>query len=181
MIETGANVDVKLPNSEWTLLHILFRHYPHSNLIELVRLLIQKGVEINTKRSPDDGWTILHILCTSYPHDNLVDLFRLLNDNDVDLNAKSSNGLNALHLILTFRCEHPNLLDLIRLLIENGVDVALPLSHPCGRSLSPFHFLFRNPPVHYSYDYLKLTWLNYLLPMDGQSFIPFVANTTTQT
>jgi len=72
LIEEGFDVTIK--NFEGcTALHYLCEFYAHSNLINLVRLLIGKGIDVNAKIATD-GSKALHCLCQYYSHDNLIDL-----------------------------------------------------------------------------------------------------------
>jgi len=96
-------------------------YYPHDNLICLVRLLIEKGVDVSVK--DPEGWTLLHLLCRNYSNNNLIELVKLLIDNGIDIKAELvDDGLTALHF-LCMNYTHDNLIDLVRLLIEKGVDV----------------------------------------------------------
>jgi len=152
-VENGADVKVKLA-SHWnaTLLHILCKYYPHSNLSNLVHLLVDNGVDINQTSAVK--WTALNTLFINYPHDNLVDLIRLFIDKGADLSVTTTNGLNALYLVAGFQREHPKILEVARLLIENGVDVSL--NHPDRKFnfSSPLEFLFRNQPTHFTKEYV---------------------------
>ena len=57
----------------WTALHQLSRFYINVNLIELVNLLVENGVDVAAKEYIR-GWTELHFLRRNYEHDYLIDV-----------------------------------------------------------------------------------------------------------
>ena len=59
--DESVDVNVKSPEKLKPLLQ-LCSYYPHNNLIDLVRLLIKRGVDVNA-RTPE-GFTVLHPLST---------------------------------------------------------------------------------------------------------------------
>jgi ankyrin repeat protein len=80
--------------------------------IDIVKLLIDKGADVNAKSS--NGWTALMLASeTGY-----IDIAKLLIDKGADVNAKSSNGWTA--LMLASKAGH---IDIVKLLIDKGVDV----------------------------------------------------------
>ena len=87
---------------ENTPLHILCHYYKNEtrneNLINLIKLLIEKGAEVNaTDRL---GSTPLHWLCRYYHEskENLVTMVRLFTEKDNDvINARDKNGWTLLH------------------------------------------------------------------------------------
>lgn len=115
----------------YNALHFLCWFYPHSDLIDHARLLIDKGIDVNRKTRAgafrptlllDDqpreydwnssdrgprGSTPLHLLCFRYRHDNLVDLVQLLIVSGVHVSARiaAMNQPDASD-ILTVHNEH---------------------------------------------------------------------------
>ena len=75
-------------NTGWTPLHVVCFYYKNENLIEIVRLLIQHGAEVNAKKV--DGKTPLHLVCQYYKNSNLMDLVHLLIENGADSNVAQS-------------------------------------------------------------------------------------------
>jgi len=121
LIENGIHLNHRSRYNGWTALHYLLQHYKHDDLINLVTLLINSGVDVKAKSS--DGWTALHILCQKYTHNNLAEIIQLLISNGVDINARTtSKGLTVLH-ILCQNYTHSNLFDIIKLLLEKNVNI----------------------------------------------------------
>ncbi len=74
----------------------LTRNYRHQNLIHLVRLLLQRGVDANATGL--DTFNALHNLCAYYEQRDLPDLIQLLKVCRIDLEAKTKYGQTALSL-----------------------------------------------------------------------------------
>jgi len=113
-------VQLLTPNG-LTALHSLCLFYDHTNLIDFLPSLIERGIVINAK-TPMDGQTALHLLCRRYSHDDLIHIFEWLIENSADVNAKDFKGLTALHC-LCFFYKHENLINLVQLLIDRGADI----------------------------------------------------------
>lgn len=105
----------------WNATLLLCQHYSGRDLIDLIRLLIERGVDVNYR--DDNGWNALLFLCQSwYADESLIDLIRLLVDRGIDLKATTKDGWNA--LLLLSRCyQHENLVHIIRLLMDGGIDL----------------------------------------------------------
>ncbi len=98
-ITQQQHVNARAPDG-WTPLHFVCQYYRGGvgKLIELVRLLIEKGANVNASTS--DGWTPLHILCSSYIHNDLNGLVELLIDNNREvITAETSEGLKAHYML----------------------------------------------------------------------------------
>ncbi len=98
----------------------LCRFYDKENLIDIVRLLIDKNIDVNCKTNGGDN--ALHTVCLNYDKENLIEIVRLLIEKYIDVNCRNYNGWNALHFV----CEYynkENLIDIVRLLIEKNIDV----------------------------------------------------------
>lgn len=103
----------------WNALLLLCRHYSNDNLVEMVQLLADKGIDINWTNK--DGWNALHLACTYYQNKKLFDIVRLFIDPKIEVHCKTSEGDDALHLV----CHHynkTNLLQIVGLLLlaNNG-------------------------------------------------------------
>lgn len=110
------------------LLETLCLNYSPKNLIDSVKFLIEKGLEVDAK----NGHLIV-LFCWKYGHENLIDLVRLLVESGIDvpvntLDVKtaerqfSPRGYTLLHILCEYY-QHDNLFYLFRFLIEKGVDV----------------------------------------------------------
>lgn len=81
-------------------MHFLCRYYQHSDLNELVRLLIVVG-SVNVSVTTSNGFNALHLLCC-YNNSNAKSLkktIQLLLNGGIDVNAKTDNGFTALHFL----------------------------------------------------------------------------------
>lgn len=85
------NAQTKMGSSP---LHVLFRYNNHGNLVDLVKFLIKRGVDLNCR-----GWTSLHLTCRYYNHENLLPLVELLKEKEVDMAAKTKEGHSAFYLL----------------------------------------------------------------------------------
>ena len=89
---------------------------PHAPL-EIVRLLVQNGAQVNSKR-PNDGATPTMIAAKA----GNVDVFRYLLPKTININTLSNNGSTALH----YACRAGNsspALEIVKLLVEAGINV----------------------------------------------------------
>jgi hypothetical protein len=64
----------------------LCKNYQNENLIDIIRLLIEKGIDVNCENR--DGDNALHFLCANYKNENLIDIIRLLIEKGIDVNYK---------------------------------------------------------------------------------------------
>jgi len=134
LLERGdVNVNPKL------LLTLLRNWRIREHIIELVKIFMERGCDVNAKDK--DGWTPLLLLFRCYKiGDSLLDLFTILVEAGADLTAKTTDGYNVLHWFFHWNQDHSSkTIDLIRYLIEKGVDVN-------ARNMSgenPLHILCR--------------------------------------
>ena len=69
------DVDINITdNGEWNALGMACRHCQSRHLIHLVRLLLERGIEVNSKNS--DGDNALIVLCANYKHVGLPEMAR---------------------------------------------------------------------------------------------------------
>ena len=103
------NIDKNvITNHGNTYLHLVCNHYYN---IEIIKLLLSKGINVNKKNNK--GKTCLHLVKDK-------NTLKLLIDNDGDINVKNNNGLTCLHSV----CDNNVLnLKMIKLLIECGIDI----------------------------------------------------------
>jgi len=111
--------------SEKTPLHFLCRYYKNANLIDLVKLLVKNGADVNVK-----GWcdrTPLHLLCLNYENNDLIDLVKFFIQNGADINAKltwsGEYGWTPLHDLCLFYENDELIVDIVKIMIENGVNI----------------------------------------------------------
>lgn len=113
-INNGANLNDNTGN---TALILLCRDCNQQNLIDTVRLLIDKGVDVNSKGGSQ--MTALHWLCSNYQHNNLCAIVKLFIEKGADVTVVNKDGETALHRL----CDsytHGNLCDIIALLLGKG-------------------------------------------------------------
>ena len=110
----------------WTALHYLFRNSNNiGNLIEVIKLFIEKGVNINAKTTvTEEEYTPLHLLVMNYRKDDLSDLIQLLVQNGAYINGQSFDGSTPLHYHIASYKEN-NLIDIVQFFIQNGADTNL--------------------------------------------------------
>ena len=122
LLKTTTTVEVNKKDFKGNnALFYLCENYFEDDLYDIIRLLIERGIninEINTK----NGFNALMILCVQYNHDKLVDIVRLFIENGINLNATSSDGWNVLHIICRYY-NRENFIELVDLLIENGIEI----------------------------------------------------------
>lgn len=88
-------LDLTLRNhSGHNALTSLCRYNQHLNLIECVRLLVNKGIDLSAK--DNYGRIALHLLCEFYRGENLIEVARLLISEKVD-SADLKKSLRILH------------------------------------------------------------------------------------
>jgi len=114
----------------------------HGSLsLPLVRLLVDRGADINSK--DDNGWNALHLLCRYHhiAHD-FQELVRILLDSGIDVNAKTFDGFNALHLLLLHQ-HGQYLIGVIRLMLERNININAKTSE----GFTALHLLLRKCPM----------------------------------
>lgn len=96
LIEKGINVNYR--NDGWSALLLLSRYYSHTNLIEIIQMLVNKNVDVNFQH--ENGWNALPILFQYYEHENLIDIIQILIDNNINIHSKNEKRKNSLLLLL---------------------------------------------------------------------------------
>ncbi len=120
------DVDTELVNTQDdngnTALTLLCEHYNGDDLIDIIRILIQKGVDVN-QATKKNGFNALMLLCMQYHRDNLIDIVRLFVETGANVNNKGTDDAwNVLHII----CRYYNsekLIEIIALLIAHGIEL----------------------------------------------------------
>ena len=88
------------------------------NVTEVIRSLLDAGVEINGEKSVLFAWCVNNIRTP-----NFIPVVRLLIERGIDLERKDERGRNCLMLICDQHKNGNGLLNIVRLLIENHVNV----------------------------------------------------------
>lgn len=88
-----VDVNATDPKDGLNALLKLTRNYGHTNLIRLVRTLLERGVDVNA--TGPDTFNALHNLCAYYHHPNLPLTILLLKESHIDLKAKTKEGHTA--------------------------------------------------------------------------------------
>ena len=119
---------------EMSPLHLVCRYCREGYLIELVKVLLYNGADVNSKANKIHwykdkfvkGMTPLHLLFYENKSKiiNMIDIVRLLLTNNADVNAKDdSRGNTPLHYLFEYYSENYNLKDITQFLVDNGADV----------------------------------------------------------
>lgn len=67
-------------------------------MIDIVRLLLEKGIDVNAKDK--NNWNAIHFVINNYEGDNLTDIVRLFIGKEIDVNAKTQDNWNTLLLLV---------------------------------------------------------------------------------
>jgi len=88
------------------------------NVTEVIRVLLDGGVEINGEKSALLAWCVNNIRTP-----NFIPVITLLTERGIDLSPKDERGRNCRMLICDQHKNGSGLLEIVRLLIENHIDV----------------------------------------------------------
>ena len=120
-------------NGGTTALMLVCANYSQTNLIDVVRFLIDSGIDLNC--TSKDGSNALLYLCANNVQDNLIDIIKLLIDSGIDVNCRNSEGFNAFRLLCQCYTKS-NLIELFQLLIDNKIEVDLNFVSKHGSDVS---------------------------------------------
>ena len=121
------NLNINFQDREgWNALLLVCHNSRGKQLVEVVQLLLRKGIDINATNF--HGWNALHCLCRNFRGDvpsKLLSLVTLLLDEGIDLNAKAPDGSNCLNALCTnfSHRRHKDFFQVLKLLIERGAEV----------------------------------------------------------
>jgi len=102
-----------------TPLHVVLRgEYSQQNSIDLVRLLLERGVYVDARKV--DGSTALHVAA----FDGRPEIVRVLLDHGANANEQNGHSEAPIHLISQESHEHG--VGVALMLLEHGVDVNYP-------------------------------------------------------
>jgi ankyrin repeat protein len=97
------DIDINCTNEEGVspLLYLVKeKNNGHKNLVEILQLLIQRGIKINSTTT--SGWNVLLFLCRHYKKENLIRIIQILIQHGIEMNCKISGGWNSLHFLCLF-------------------------------------------------------------------------------
>ena len=122
-----AKVDVKATNCEGMdgLLSFLYWSEKISDLLDIMKTLIDAGSDVNSKSVLDEcfGFNSLLALCSQqYLHQDFIPAINLLIAHQVDLSVTNKEGCNAL-MFLCAQYKGQQLIEAIELLIQAGINV----------------------------------------------------------
>lgn len=118
-------IDVNATYNGNNALQILLRFSNVKHELEVIRMLIERGIDINKKNHNGDN-ALNCLLTHRYDGHNTVEIARLLIENGVNVNSKSQYGRNAVHNILDmgFNRDRINITTrVLEMLLEAGVNV----------------------------------------------------------
>jgi len=104
-------------------LHYVCMKYDGVNLIEIIELLVDRGIDVNKTEHRLDR-NALQLLIENNRNDerDLFKIVQLFLNKGIDLVHKDANGWTALHYLCRYHNRY-TLVDLVRLLIHKGVDI----------------------------------------------------------
>ena len=125
------DLDVNVTDGgQWNALGMACRHCQNKNLLDVVRLLLERGIQVNNTNG--EGNSALMALCANYgskryqrndkQQKNFIKIVRLLIEYDTNVNLVNNLGANVLHMLC---CNHAseNLPEMVQVLLDAGVCV----------------------------------------------------------
>ncbi len=100
LIQSGSDINAKYGvfcGGSNVLRTILIHYKDDSNIVNFVKILLEKGVQLKS-----DGESELHLLFLNYDGVKAFEIAKVLIDNGVDINAKDAIERNALHYLFKF-------------------------------------------------------------------------------
>jgi ankyrin repeat protein len=88
----------------------LCHYYQNENLIDIIRLLVENGIDVNRKTNV--GWNALTFLCCFYQKENLIEIIQLLIETGIEVKEGQYENNVAL---LRENYKNENLIDIIGL------------------------------------------------------------------
>lgn len=121
-LKNGANANAK-DYDGYTALSWAICDAPKNTRLDIVKILVENGVDVNAKDDTRENVYQMTPLSKSIYEDNL-EIAKYLIDNGADVTAKDSSGLTPLHWICTAtRDKAIENYELAKMLVEKGADV----------------------------------------------------------
>ena len=120
LLEKEIDVTVTAENGDNALM-VLCANYNNDDLIDIVQLLVQNGIDLNLADATF-GWNCLIFLLFNYHGENLFEIVRFLLEHDCKVNMEGNRNDNA----LTAACasyKHKSLIEIVRLLIQHKINI----------------------------------------------------------
>ena len=108
----------------WNCLPIVCLRYGGKNLVEIVELLISRGIDVNN--TSGYGWHAMFALGSNVNRENdprLFEVIKVLVDAGLYVNAVAKNGLNALVTLTETYRRHRDFALIVQYLIDKGLNV----------------------------------------------------------
>lgn len=116
---------------EWNALGMACRHFQNKNLLGVVRLLLERGIQVDNTNSENN--TALMALCANYgtasgtrrsnqQQKNFIQIIRLLIEYHANVNLINNLGENVLHTLFRNH-KRENMPELVQALLDAGVCV----------------------------------------------------------
>ena len=126
LIDAQVDIQTKALDGWDPLLALSFAQRNHPDFLEVVRLLVDNGVDV-TSHDKVEGFTALHFLCANYKGDFLVDIVKLLVESGANTlhtsTAKESFGWNSLHFLCRNDKQGQHFIAIVRLFVDFGFDL----------------------------------------------------------
>lgn len=121
LLENGSDPNVSCNTNGWTLINLACRYYQHDGLIDVLRLLIDRGAQLEHRTA--NGNNALTLLALNYQQNNMADVIGLLIDAGADVNCKSNKNWNALLMVCCYYKSIEGLFPAVKLLVDRGINV----------------------------------------------------------
>jgi len=132
LVESGLNINARDHKYEMNALQILMTLYKGAGTLEVVKLLIEKGINVN--ETDKDGHNALNSLCLSYKGTHFAELVNILLESGVDIKMTDQRGRSALHCLCDLQNFEDNIFgwdfrkptrmaERMKILLEIGIEV----------------------------------------------------------
>ena len=99
--------------------------YQNQDLVRIIRLLLERGVDIDAIES-ESHWNALFAVCcvSRFGMNNVAQVVQVLLDAGADVNTEVKDGSNCLIAWTRHNHGHPDFIPVLRLLIQRGIDLS---------------------------------------------------------
>ncbi len=123
LIEKGIDVNAIVKSVGMNALHFLCEYYRGEHLMEIGKILLDNGVNINAL--DHQGWNAIICLCNNHKSSETVEMLKFLIESGSDARVKDTWGQTGLHYLCS-PCrlkESEKRFEMTRLLLNKGVDI----------------------------------------------------------